>query len=161
MKGLTTRTYLSIGLSFLVASIVLAAAFFGLVPDRVGALREGRTALAELAAASTTAVVNPDAAPRVQAMLTFMIERNKDLRSAGVRRTDGTLVVAAGDHTQVWKPLANDRSTEEQIQVPIFANKARWGQLEMAFQPTGVPSALGMEMPWLYLAGFMLFACFT
>jgi hypothetical protein len=57
MKGMTTRTYLSIGLAFLVASIVLAAAFFGLVPDRVGALREGRTALAELAAASSTGVV--------------------------------------------------------------------------------------------------------
>ncbi|HET9045161.1 MAG TPA: histidine kinase dimerization/phospho-acceptor domain-containing protein, partial [Burkholderiales bacterium] len=161
MKGMTTRTYLSIGLAFLVASIVLAAAFFGLVPDRVGALREGRTALAELAAASSTGVVNPDNAPRVQAMLTFMIERNKDLRSAGVRRTDGTLVVAAGDHARVWTPLAGDRSTDEQIQVPIFANKARWGQLEVAFQPTGVPKALGMEMPWLYLAGFMLFACFT
>jgi PAS domain S-box-containing protein len=161
MKGLTTRTYLSIGLAFLVASIVLAAAFFGLVPDRAGALREGRTALAELAAASSTGVVNPEAAPRVQAMLTFMLERNHDLRSAGVRRTDGTLVVAAGDHAQVWKPLAGDRSTDEQIQVPIFANKARWGQLEMAFGATGVPTAFGMEMPWLYLAGFMLFACFT
>jgi PAS domain S-box-containing protein len=161
MKGLTTRTYLSIGLSFLVASILLAGAFFGLVPDRAGALREGRTALAELAAASSTAVVNPDAAPRVQAMLTFMLERNKDLRSAAVRRADGTLAVVAGDHAQVWKPLANDRSTDEQIQVPIFANKARWGQLEMAFVPTGVPAAFGMEMPWLYIAGFMLFACFT
>jgi PAS domain S-box-containing protein len=161
MKGLTTRTYLAIGLSFLVASIVLAAAFFGLVPDRAGALREGRTALAELAAASSTGVVNPEAAPRVQAMLTFMLERNKDLRSAGVRRADGTLVVAAGDHAQTWKPLAGDRSTDEQIQVPIFANKARWGQLEMAFRPTGVPSAFGMEMPWLYIVGFMLCACFT
>jgi PAS domain S-box-containing protein len=161
LKGFNTRTYLSVGLSFLVASILLAGAFFGLVPDRVGALREGRTALSELAAASSTGAINPEGAPRVQAMLTFMLERNKDLRSAAVRRADGTLVVSAGEHDRIWRPLAGDRSTDEQIQVPIWANKARWGQLEMAFKPTGVPAAFGMEMPWLYLAGFMLVACFS
>jgi PAS domain S-box-containing protein len=161
MKGLTTRTYLSIGLSFLVASILLAGAFFGLVPDRAGALREGRTALAELAAASSTGAIRPDGAPRVEAMLNFMVERNKDLRSAAVRRSDGSIVVAAGDHEKTWRPLASDRSTDEQIQVPMWTNKERWGQLEMAFKPTGVPAAFGMEMPWLYLAGFMLLACFS
>ena len=45
-------------------------------------------------------------------MLKFMLERNKDLVSAGVRRADGTLVVAAGDHANTWKPLANDHSTD-------------------------------------------------
>ena len=161
LKGFNTRTYLSVGLSFLVASILLAGAFFGLVPDRASALREGRTALSELAAASSTGAINPEGAPRVEAMLTFMLERNKDLRSAAVRRADGTLVVTAGEHDKIWRPLAGDRSTDEQIQVPIWANKARWGQLEMAFKPTGVPTAFGMEMPWLYLAGFMLVACFS
>ena len=105
LKGFNTRTYLSVGLSFLVASILLAGAFFGLVPDRAGALREGRTALSELAAASSTGAINPEGAPRVEAMLTFMLERNSDLRSAGVRRADGTLVVAAGDHATIIWPL--------------------------------------------------------
>ena len=41
--------------------------------------------------------------------------------------------------------------------MPISANRERWGQLELKFRPTGVPSLFGMEMPWLYLAAYMLF----
>jgi PAS domain S-box-containing protein len=158
MKGLSTKLYLATGLAFLVASILLAAAFFGLLPDRGAALREGRTALAELAAATSAAAVNPERVPRVQATLAFMLERNKDLVSAAVRRKDGAIVVSAGDHLAHWQPLPDDRSTDTQIQVPISANRERWGQLELKFRPTGVPSLFGMEMPWLYLATYMLFA---
>jgi PAS domain S-box-containing protein len=70
------------------------------------------------------------------------------------------LIAAAGEHAARWKPLANDHSTDRQLQVPILAKGERWGQLELAFGPTGVPHLFGMEMPWLYLAGFMLFSCF-
>ena len=86
MKGFSTKAYLAIGLSFLVASIVMASAFVGVFPDRGSAVREGRQALAELAAVNSTAAIVPEGAPRVEAMLKFMLERNKDLVSAGVRR---------------------------------------------------------------------------
>src|SRR5262245_25052915 len=159
MKGFSTKAYLAVGLSFLVASIVMASAFVGVFPDRGGAIREGRTALVELAAVNSTAAIVPEGAPRVEAMLKFMIERNKDLVSAGVRRADGVLVVAAGDHGNVWKPLADDRSTDRQMQVPILTKDERWGQLELAFRSTGVPHLFGMEMPWLYLVLFMFGSC--
>ena len=159
MRGFSTKAYLAVGLSFLVASIVMASAFVGVFPDRWGAIREGRTALAELAAVNSTAAIVPEGAPRVEAMLKFMLERNKDLVSAGVRRADGVLVVAAGDHANVWKPLADDRSTDRQMQVPILTKDERWGQLELAFKPTGVPNLFGMEMPWLYLVLFMFGSC--
>ena len=151
MKGFSTKAYLAMGLSFLVASIVMASAFVGVLPDRAAAIREGRTALAELTAVNSTAAIVPEGAPRVEAMLKFMLERNKDLVSAGVRRADGVLVVAAGDHANTWKPLADDHSTDRQMQVPILTKSERWGQLELAFKPTGVPHLFGMEMPWLYL----------
>ena len=53
MSGISTRAFLATGLAFLVTSVLLGAAFFGLLPDRAGALRHGRTALAELAALIT------------------------------------------------------------------------------------------------------------
>ncbi len=159
MKGFSTKAYLAIGLSFLVASIVMASAFVGVFPDRGIAVREGRTALAELAAVNSTAAIVPEGAPRVEAMLKFMTERNKDIISAGVRRADGTLVASAGNHADVWKPLANDHSTDRQLQVPILAKSERWGQLELYFQPTGVPNVWGMEMPWLHLVLFMFGSC--
>ena len=159
MKGFSTKAYLAIGLSFLVASIVMASAFVGVFPDRGGAVREGRTALAELAAVNSTAAIVPEGAPRVEAMLKFMVERNTDLVSAGVRRADGTLVVGVGNHADTWKPLANDHSTDRQLQVPILTKSERWGQLELYFKPTGVPHLFGMEMPWLYLVLFMFGSC--
>jgi hypothetical protein len=123
----------------------MASAFVGVFPDRGGEVREGRQALAELAAVNSTAAIVPEGAPRVEAMLKFMLERNKDLVSAGVRRADGTLVVAVGNHADSWKPLANDHSTDRQLQVPILTRSEHWGQLELAFKSTGVPHLFGMR----------------
>jgi PAS domain S-box-containing protein len=95
----------------------------------------------------------------VEAMLKFMLERNGDLVSAGVRRGDGTLVLAVGNHADTWKPLADDHSTDRQLQVPILTRSERWGQFELAFKSTGVPHVFGMEMPWLYLVLFMFGSC--
>jgi PAS domain S-box-containing protein len=158
MRGLSTRTYLSLGLAFLVASIVLAAAFLGLLPDRVGAQREGRAALAELAAANATAAVTRGEDAQARAMLAFLAERNPAVRSVALRRADGEVVAAAGDHA-AWRKLDGDRSTDTQMQVPIFDGSSRWGQLELRYAPLGVPSLFGlMDMPWLYLLGFVFVA---
>ena len=43
--------------------------------------------------------------------------------------------------------------------MPILTKSERWGQLELAFTPTGVPHLFGMEMPWLYLVLFMFGSC--
>jgi PAS domain S-box-containing protein len=160
MKIFNTRTYLATGLSFLVASIMLAAAFFGLLPDRAGAVREGRAALGELAAANATAAATRGEIGQVEAMLKFVAQRNPDVLSAAVRRAGGETIASYGDHAQ-WRPLANDQSTDQQLQVPIFAGRERWGQLELRFKPIAMPTLFGlMEMPWLYLLAFMFFACF-
>jgi PAS domain S-box-containing protein len=160
-KLLTTRTYLSMGLSFLVASLLLAAAFFGLMPDRAGAIREGRAALGELAAANATALATRGDIHQVQAMLKFMVDRNPDLKSAAVRRAGGEVVASVGEHGRLWRPMADDRSTDRQLKVPIRSGRERWGQIELAFEPIETPSFFGlMEMPWLYLLAFMFFACF-
>jgi PAS domain S-box-containing protein len=149
------------GLAFLVASLLLAAAFFGLMPDRAAAIREGRAALAELAAANATALATRGDIAQAEAMLKFMVSRNGELRSAALRKSGGDVVASVGEHARIWQPMADDRSTDRQIKVPIRSGRGRWGQIELAFEPIKVPSLFGlMEMPWLYLLGFMFFACF-
>ena len=124
-KVLTTRTYLSMGLAFMVASLLLAAAFFGLLPDRAAAVREGRAALGELAAANATALATRGDVRQAEAMLKFMVERNGDLKSAAVRRAGGEIVASAGEHTRLWRPMADDRSTDRQLKVPIRSGRGR------------------------------------
>ena len=85
MKLFNTRTYISLGLVSLVSTALLAASFFGLVPDRAGAIRDGRVALAEsLAAASTVILGSSDPRP-LEDLLRFVQKRNADLRSVGLR----------------------------------------------------------------------------
>jgi PAS domain S-box-containing protein len=161
MKGLSTRTHLAAGLAALVASLLLAAAFAGLLPDRVGAIREGRMALAEVAAASATAMATHGDARTLGALLDFVRDRNPQILSAAVRSLDGGLVAASGDHGRHWQPTADDRSTDTQAQVPIWAGDKRWGQLELRFAPLAVPTLFGLlELPWLPLLGFMAVGAF-
>ena len=105
MRLLDTRTYISLGLVSLVSTVLLAASFFGLLPDRNAAVRDGRVALAESLAASSTAILN-SADPRpLDDVLRFVQKRNADLLSVGLRSREGKLVVAVGDHQRQWVPL--------------------------------------------------------
>ena len=56
MRKLGVKAHIAMGLAFLVASVLLAASFFGLVPDRAAAVRDGRIALGEAIAASAAEI---------------------------------------------------------------------------------------------------------
>jgi PAS domain S-box-containing protein len=162
IRGLNTRTYIALGLSFLVASLVLAAIFLGLVPDRIGAIREGRATLAESLAATATTMAAGGDLRQLESTLRLVVKRNPDMLSAGMRRADGTLVVAVGNHERHWVSASNEASTDTQLQVPIYAGTARWGQLELRYQPLfahGV--AVVVRNPWFALIAFMLAGCFV
>ena len=105
MKLLGTRTYISMGLVSLVSSVLLAASFFGLLPDRVGAIREGRVALAESIAAAGTALLSSNDPRRLEDVLRFVQKRNASLLSIGLRAQDGKLVLVTGDHARHWLPM--------------------------------------------------------
>ena len=160
MRGLSTKSYIAIGLSFLVASALLAAIFLGLVPDRLGALREGRTALAEAMAATATAMTTRGEIRQLEATLQLVIKRNPDILSIGMRRADGSLVLAVGEHDRHWVSTAREVSSDTQLQVPIYAGSSRWGQLELRYRPL---LAQGVEVlydnPWFKLIAFMFVVC--
>src|SRR4051794_31764185 len=144
MKILNTRTYIALGLVSLVSTVLLAASFFGLVPDRQGAIRDGRIALAESLAASSTAILN-SADPRpLEEVLRFVQKRNPDLLSAGLRSHEGGLVLAVGDHLRAWAPLDSPGAHDAQIQVNLQAGGQPWGQLELRFTPLTPPGILGL-----------------
>jgi PAS domain S-box-containing protein len=160
MKLLNTRTYISLGLVSLVSTVLLAASFFGLVPDRQSAIRDGRVALAESLAASSTAILN-SADPRpLQDVLRFVQKRNPDLLSVGLRSREGKLVLAAGDHDRHWVSLDSPGAHDAQIQVNLQAGNQPWGQLELRFAPLTRPGIAGLlHMPLLPLLAFCSVLC--
>src|SRR4051812_35240344 len=161
MKLLNTRTYITLGLVSMVSTALLAASFFGLVPDRNGAIRDGRVALAEsLAAASTVILSSSDPRP-VEDMMRFVQKRNADLRSIGLRSNDGRLVVAVGEHARQWHTMGSEHAGDAQIQVDLLAGGQPWGQLELRFEPLAPGGLLGiLQTPLLLLLAFCATLCF-
>ncbi|KQT11040.1 ATP-binding protein [Ramlibacter sp. Leaf400] len=155
MKFLNTRTYIALGLASIVTTVLLAASFLGLVPDRRAAVRAGHVALAEAVAASSAAFLNSSDPARVQELLRFIQSRNDDLESIGLRSREGRLLLTTGEHARHWVPVESGRANESQIQVALFAGNQPWGQLEMRFAPLGAPGIAGiLQMPLVLLLAF-------
>ncbi len=161
MRFLGTRTYIALGLVSLVSTVLLAASFFGLVPDREAAVRDGRVALAEALAASSTAILGSSDPRPLEEVLRFVQKRNPDLRSVGLRTRDGRLVVATGDHAREWVPIASGGARDAQIQVNLQAGGQPWGQLELRFEPLVPHGLLGLlQTPLVPLLAFCSALCF-
>ena len=159
---INTRTYIAAGLSFLMVSLLLAAAFIGLIPDRIAAVREGRAVLSESVAAAGTAVATKGDPRLLESTLRLIVQRNPDVLSMGMRQADGTLLVAVGDHQAQWVPSKENLSTDTQTQVPIMAGDARWGQLEIRYRPTVGKGVMAMlNHPLFLLMLFVLLASFV
>jgi hypothetical protein len=157
--ALPTRTHIALGLCGIVTTALVIGVFLGLVPDRIGALREGRVALAESVAASSTALITANERRRLEATLRFLVGRNRELLSVGVRDARGELVASAGEHA-LWALLEGGAASDSQIQVPIWNEQRRWGQLEMRFRPIVAPGWRGvLEFPGFALAVFLSLVC--
>jgi len=155
----STRAYIAFGLVSIVSSTLLAASFFGLIPDRMGAQQEGRLALAESVAAGSTALLSSGDPARVDALLRFVLKRNEQLLSVAFRDQDGKVQLTAGDHLRHWVPMGSGLSSA-QIAVPVFAGSQPWGQLEFRFRPITAAGIEGLfQMPVLQLIVFCCALC--
>ena len=161
MKRLSTRFFVALGLASLLASVLLLAVYVGVVPDRISAIRLGRAALAESIAASTsTAIVQGDYA-RIQATLAFIVERNDDLRSAGVRRANGEMVAVIGDHMDQWTDIPGSFSIDSQVRVPILEGEHEWGNVELRFAPLTASGVFGfLQDPRVQMIAFVVGCAF-
>ncbi len=161
MKGLSAKFHIALGESLLVVSLLLTALFLGLVPDRIGAVRESRQALAEALAVNSSIFVGQKDINRLHEDLKLVVERNDDILSAGVLRINGEYLVAIGAHKQLWQNIAASYSTDSQIQVPIWAGQRKWGYLQLRCRPLSAPGWQGqLSSPRVRLIAFMGLCCF-
>src|ERR1700674_1409475 len=156
MKIVNTRVYIALGLTSLMATLVLGASILGLIPDRAGAIRDGRAALAETLAADATSLITRQEIARLEAILRFVVKRNPDILSVAVRTVEGVVTVSVGDHERHWVSMREAHSTDAQIRVPILAGGQPWGQLELRYRPLAPPGLAGfVRNPLVQLIAFM------
>jgi diguanylate cyclase (GGDEF)-like protein/putative nucleotidyltransferase with HDIG domain len=126
----------SLALACMTASVLLAAAALGLLPDREGAILEGRKTLCETIAIDGSIAAQRGDTQALKSSLDAILARAPDLLSAAVRRANGDLVVSVGDHETHWQGAAENYSTATHVQVPIAFEDKPWGRVELAFRPT-------------------------
>jgi diguanylate cyclase (GGDEF)-like protein/PAS domain S-box-containing protein len=133
--GLTPASRLAIGLVSLTVSILLFLDLtLGIMPDRAELAKKVRQATAESLAVQVTSLLQDKGSADLVPVLQQVVQRNTEVKSIGLRTDDGRLVMDVGDHLKNWSPPPGDRSTIDDLRVPIFSGKERWGTIEIAFQ---------------------------
>jgi PAS domain S-box-containing protein len=136
MKNLTAASRITIGLVCSIVGILITANFLGLLPDQNVVITQGRAQLTESLAFSTSLLLSNNDRTGIEQILSNVATRQKQVRSLGVRRADGVLVVAVGEHDALWPATMGDNSTASFMQVPLsLTSEGIWGKLEVSFLP--------------------------
>ncbi len=152
----SARSRIAFSLTTTVVSVVLIALNIGIIPDWHAVALRGRTQLCEAIAANSSAVVRHRDVLRMQAILDLLVERNPDIRSAALRRADGSLAAEVGAHAALWPARAEDRVSATHIAVPIRTHETDWGSVELVFAPLSAPGWWGyVTEPQLLFIGFV------
>ncbi len=139
----------------------MLATYLGIIPDRVAAIRSGRTDLAEAIAIHSTAMVTKNDLKQLSNDLNLMAERNIDLLSLGLRKTDGQPVSATPDHEDFWQDMEGEYSKESQVRVPIWNGSNKWGELELRFKTLNETGLVGiLNNPLIRMILFLGAGCF-
>jgi hypothetical protein len=145
--GRLTPSHLAFGLTLYVIFALSLASMLGLIPDREGAIRQGRTALCEALAINSAILVNTGQLTHLEESLCRIVERDNGLTSAGVRLSDGQLLIEAGSHETGWLGVECQRGAGTQVCVPIGMGEDTWGSLELRFRPLQPPGIWRFRAP--------------
>src|SRR4051794_9931426 len=109
---------LSLGLSSLTVSLLLAAHALGLLPDRDGAVVDGRRALCESLAITCSLAAQENDLATVRSAIRAVAERNRDVLAVAFLGPDGKVLAKAGASSIGGEPRGG-RSTATRMHVPI------------------------------------------
>src|SRR2546426_10456769 len=98
MIRISATVRITIGLTCLTLSVLLAAQTLGIVPDPRRPALDGRRVLCEAIAINCSLFASRGELARIEASLRATVERNPEILSAAVRRANGQLFAEIGDH---------------------------------------------------------------
>jgi diguanylate cyclase (GGDEF)-like protein/PAS domain S-box-containing protein len=151
----------SIGVTCLTLSLILAAQGLGIIPSPSDAALKGRKQLCESLAIQCSLAAQRGATDELQMTTRTIVERDSDIQSVGLRQVDGKLLMKLGEHDTLWKNADASKSTPTHVRVPIFEDDKQWGTLEVVFRPLHEGGILGwIKDPAIALIAFFAVAGF-
>lgn len=133
MLKLTPATRIAIGLGSLSVTVLLLAQSLEIIPD--GSRNEviTRARLCETIAINFAAMASENQTRPMVPALNTIVSRNPDMHGAVIRRTNGELIATAGDTADMG--AAENTQDGSWINVPIYAEHERWGDVALSFEP--------------------------
>lgn len=167
MTGISPTVRISLGLILTVICIITLSDILGILPDRTAAIIEGRKSMAESLAVQYSLSATRNDFDSIKTSMRILVNKDDEVLSAALRRSDGRRLAIAGDHVEYWGEVTDDKSTPTHIQVPIFKNSMKnkkWGTVEIRFSPVNKFNILGFSITPLFLmlsfvgtTGFLVF----
>ena len=165
MKRISTTARLSISLTLITISILLAAEVFGLLPNRSSELIKTRATITESLAIQVSAMGMRDDRTLVNYLLEQFVSRNPDVLSAAFKDQFGRPIAMFGNHVSNWDDEEAADSPLTHMDVPIYRNSRLWGSVEVRFTSVWGHSWLGFLINssiglfiYMAVAGFLLYS---
>jgi PAS domain S-box-containing protein len=133
--GIRPPMQIVLGLVMLLACVLQFARVLQLVSGEDAALVRVRIVLAEMASSRVAAQIAGSDYPGARTFLQWFVQAHEEIRSAALRRLDGTIAMETPGHDRYWIASPGDESTPMYLHVALYENKVPWGRLEIAFRP--------------------------
>jgi diguanylate cyclase (GGDEF)-like protein/PAS domain S-box-containing protein len=158
---LSPSVRISFGLASLTLTVLLAAAFLGLVPDHGSALVQGRKELCEKIAVHCSAAAQRNNVSFLTETLRSMVRREPAILSAAVVDANGRLLLEEGGKKGDC-PFEDCNVKADIVRAPIALADRTWGTVELRFQQLTATGIWGwFANPLVRLGSFMTVAGFA
>lgn len=158
-------TRLSIGLTALSLALLMACEFlFGFTTNEASSTQSFRKRLAETVAIQAIVLIEREDIAGLAKTLSGLLGSVPEIRSVVVRRADGNVVISRSNQRPPQPSETNTPSPPNLVSVPIYANAAKWGEIEIGFlekSKSGLGDQLRQPMTLtlllMSLGGFLLY----
>lgn len=158
---------ISFALVMLTSCILLTAEIFGYTPQENKFQIESRTKISETLALQMSVLLPDQDIKKIQKLIHFVVKRNPDILSAGIRRESGNLIFQSGKHENLWGEYNENISSTTHVLVPILQKDRLWGNVELRFEALKGESILGFFsqsifrlITFISVIGFFVFLVF-
>ncbi|MBI3836965.1 MAG: sensor domain-containing diguanylate cyclase [Planctomycetia bacterium] len=160
---MSIATRLSASITCLSVSILLAAQWLGLLPDKRVEILKERKAFCELLAIHCSLAAQRGDEAAIRSMVTTLKSRNAEIGYAAVRTADGRMLA---DTARFFR-ASTSNSEERLIKVPIALSNRLWGHVAVEFVPltageTGSLSNSEIRLMLFFASGgFLTYLCYA
>lgn len=153
--SLSATNRITLSLVAMMLTTLLSAHLLGLIPNDREAVLRGRENLCESIAIQCSVYASRGDQEAIETCFRAIASRNPDIQSMGLRRTDGSLVLATENHDEYWSLAPSQAAANTRVEVPIYQGREQWGTAEVSFASPRPTSWVGQYVhPLLALCIF-------